>query len=172
MVKRRQTNVLEDDFHIVGDGVYCIFPFDSFDLNNKGLFKIGISAGGSFYNRLMGAYHTYLPMGWYPVAFIEFNKEHPIPDDYQGMKKLSYYKKIESYIFDNIKARRITSNARSVKGGQTEWVYTHQKEVHKIFEEASKIYGGEMHEFKLNKAIFDKEKREKKVIFEGKINFV
>lgn len=172
MVKRRQTNVLEDDFKIVGDGLYAIFPFDSFDLDNRGLFKIGISAGGSFYNRLMGSYHTYLPMGWYPVAFIEFNEKHPIPKEHQGLKRLSYYKLIEEYIFENINARRIYSNARSVGGGKTEWFFCHQKEVHNIFEEASKLYGGEMHQFKLNKTIFDKQKLDKTVIFEGKINFV
>ena len=51
-----------------GDGIYCIYPFDNFDANGKGVFKIGMTKDGR--NRIKG-YHTSLPLGVYGKCYLE-----------------------------------------------------------------------------------------------------
>ena len=74
VVHRRETGL--DKLGIEHDGVYCIFPFSELDNKHKGVFKIGIATGGSFYNRLETSYHTDLPMGFYFILFL-FWKNQP-----------------------------------------------------------------------------------------------
>ena len=48
MVTHRRVSGL-DELKIEKSGVYCIMPFSELDVNNKAIFKIGISGGTSFY---------------------------------------------------------------------------------------------------------------------------
>ena len=169
MPPKRRREVGLDNLNIIGDGVYCIYPFSELDSRYKGAFKIGIATGGSFYHRLEDSYHTYFPMGFYYKAFLEnptLNKNNKL------ISKLSYYKEVESFIFDNIEGNKIISDARSVKDGRTEWIYTGQSQIDKVFKKAHKIYGGTLNSYHLNKKTFDAETKGKKIIFEGKIKFV
>ena len=167
MIKRRREIGL-DKLKIIGDGVYCIYPFSELDDKNKGAFKIGIATGGSFYHRLEDNYHTYYPMGFYYKSFLE----DPTLEKKKLISKLSYYKEIEKFIFDNIVGEKIISDARSVKEGRTEWIYTNQKSIDDVFEKAHSIYGGKLKSYNLTKRAFKVETKGKDIIFEGKIKFV
>ena len=164
-IKRKRINGL-DELGVKQDGIYCIFPFDSFDKNNKGCFKIGLATSGSFYNRLELGYHTYYPMGFYYVAFLE----NPTKEK-KGRTHLSYYKAIETFIFDNIVGKNVFTDARSVKEGRTEWIYTNLESIYDAFEKAFEKFGGKrstIHIVEFNKNTF---KQHKKPYFVGKINF-
>ena len=165
VVHRRETGL--DKLGIEHDGVYCIFPFSELDNKHKGVFKIGIATGGSFYNRLENNYTTYFPMGFYYKSFLE----NPTKKR-GGRTNLAYYREIENFIFDNIKAKKIISNARINLGGKTEWVYSNQKEIDDVFELAYKKYGGKLNNYKLTKALFDEETNGKQVITTATIKFV
>ena len=167
MIKRRREIGL-DKLKTIGDGVYCIYPFSELDDKNKGAFKIGIATGGSFYHRLEDNYHTYYPMGFYYKSFLE----DPTLEKKKLISKLSYYKEIEKIIFDNIVGEKIISDARSVKEGRTEWIYTNQKSIDDVFEKAHSIYGGKLKSYNLTKRAFKAETKGKDIIFEGKIKFV
>ena len=71
-----------------------------------------------------------------------------------------------------IQAKIIISNARINLGGKTEWVYSNQKEIDEVFELAYKKYGGKLNNYKLTKAVFDKETEGKPLITTGIIKFV
>jgi hypothetical protein len=161
-----KNNVLNNDLQIQGDGVYAIYPFSKFDKDGKGAFKIGIATKG-FYHRLEQNYRTYFPMGFYYKSFLQN------PNRLQENKsKLAYYRGIEKYILDNIKREHIKSNARIIKDGQTEWIYTDQDSIDKVFKKANVVYGGNLKNYKITKSGFEKETKNKKVIFEGVIKFV
>ena len=165
-IKRKRINGLQE-LGVKKDGIYCIFPFDSFDKHKKGCFKIGIATSGTFYNRLEQGYHTYYPMGFYYVAFLE----NPTKEK-QGRTHLSYYRAIERYIFDNIEGENVFTNARTVKEGRTEWIYTNLKCIYAAFELAFEKFGGKqstIHIVKFDKNTF---KNEQPPYFQGKINFV
>ena len=166
VVRRREVGL--DKLKIIGDGVYCIYPFSELDEKNKGAFKIGIATGGSFYHRLEDNYHTYYPMGFYYKSFLE----DPTLNKDKKLSKLSYYKEIEQFIFQNIVGEKIISDARSVKDGRTEWIYTNQKSINDVFEKAFNIYGGKLNSYNLTKGAFRAETKGKDIIFEGKIKFV
>ena len=89
-----------------------------------------------------------------------------------GRTTLVYYREIEKFIFDNIKAKKIISNARVNLGGKTEWVYSNQKEIDDVFELAYKKYGGKLNNYKLTKAVFDEETEGERVITTATIKFV
>lgn len=167
MPPKRRREVGLDLLNIKGDGIYCIYPFSELDSKYKGAFKIGIATGGSYYHRLEGSYHTYFPMGFYYKSFLE----NPIKLQYKKTK-LEYYIEIEKYIFDNIVGEKIISDARSVKNGRTEWIYTGQMDIERVFQKAYRKYGGNLKSYHLNKKSFDAETKGKDVIFEGKIKFV
>jgi hypothetical protein len=59
-----------------------------------------------------------------------------------------------------------------VKNGRTEWIYTGQNDINRVFEKAQRIYGGKLNSYTLNKEAFQAETKGKDVIFEGKIKFV
>ena len=106
-------------------------------------------------------------MGFYYKSFLEK------PTKKRGDKTtLTYYREIENFIFDNIKAKKIISNARVNLGGKTEWVYTNQKEIDDVFELAYKKYGGKLNNYKLTKAVFDEETNGKTPITTAIIKFV
>ena len=75
-------------------------------------------------------------------------------------------------MFDNIKAKRIISNARLNLGGKTERVYSNQKGIDDVFELAYKKYGGKLSNYKLTKALFDEEADGKPLITTAIIKFV
>ena len=107
-------------------------------------------------------------MGFYYKNFLEN------PTRLQGNKsKLSYYREIENYIFDNIGdgARKVTSQARTTKQGRTEWIYSDQQTIDDVFKLASKKYGGKLKSYKLTKALFKKETHDNQPFFQAKINF-
>ena len=165
VIHRRETGL--DKLGIIEDGIYCIFPFSELDNKHKGIFKIGIATSGSFYNRLENNYTTYFPMGFYYKSFLEKPTKKR-----GGRTTLVYYREIEKFIFDNIKAKKIISNARVNLGGKTEWVYSNQKEIDDVFELAYKKYGGKLNNYKLTKAVFDEETEGERVITTATIKFV
>ena len=148
-------------------GIYCFMPFDNIDEDKKAVFKIGITMG-DFNDRVEG-YHSYYPNGVYMIAFLI----EPKPDSHtQGhnpiFKKKTYYTQIEKYIFQKLVdegAYRIHSTTRvrnknAKNQGATEWFYTDNKTIIKVFKEAHKEYNGELQTFqlegrKINKKVFD-----------------
>lgn len=159
-------NVLNDDLEIVGDGIYAIYPFSKFDKTGRGAYKIGIATKG-FYHRLEQNYHTYFPMGFYYKSLLENPSRKQ-----ENKSKLAYYRGIEKYILENIKGEKIKSDARIVKDGQTEWIYTDQNSIDSVFRKANIVYGGNLKNYKITQSELDKETKNKKVIFEGVIKFV
>ena len=142
MVLHRRVSGL-DDLGIEKSGVYCIMPFSTLDKNNKAVFKIGISAGDSFYNRLERDYHTYFPMGFYYSNFLENPKRLR-----KKRSNLVYYREIEKFIFDNIENEiKIKSNARINQDKQTEWFYCCSNDLKKVFTLAQEKYGGIVHNY-------------------------
>ena len=144
VIHKRVTGL--DMLGIEKSGVYCIMPFSSLDTNNKGVFKIGISCGDSFYNRLELQYHTYFPMGFYYSNFLE------APTRLRKKRSnLVYYREIEKYIFDNIENEiKIKSNARVNMDKETEWVYCNSEDLERVFNKAEKKYGGIVHNYNID----------------------
>ena len=145
VVHRRHTGL--DELKIEKSGVYCIMPFSTLDKNNMAIFKIGISTGDDFYNRLERDYHTYFPMGFYYSNFLQ--------DPTKLRKKrtnLVYYREVEKFIFDNIENEiKIKSNARINLNKQTEWIYCNSNDLKKVFLLAKKKYGGTVHNYNIDK---------------------
>jgi hypothetical protein len=163
MVKRRETQL--ETLGIKGSGVYCIYPFSSFDKHDKGCFKIGV-ATNSFDQRLENVYHTYFPMGFYYKCLLEFPREE---------KDSKYMNEIERFLLLKLEndndAHCITSDARTNKDGATEWVYTSQKTIEKVFKQAKVKFGGELRNYDLTKESMMEENKSKP-LFIGKIRFV
>ena len=123
-----------------GAGIYCFYPFDSKLVNNKGVFKIGMTT--SFDKRTYG-YHTYLPQGVYIVAMF-MPMKHKDKDEYGKVGLPKYYKRIEDEIFKEIILRggeMVTMNVR-LKGGKTEWIFADFNTIEDVFEEKHAKYGG------------------------------
>jgi len=144
----RKKSVLVDELNIKDSGVYCFFPFSTLDKNDKGVFKIGI-AKKSIYKR-SEQYHTYFPMGFYYVAFLE-NARVPIKTrNKQETTIYKQYREIEKFITDYLikhGANPIRTTARILhknenNEGMTEWFYTNEDLIHKAFIQAQKKYGG------------------------------
>ena len=147
MVVHRRISGL-DKLKIEKSGVYCIMPFSSLDKNKKAVYKIGISAGESFYNRLERDYHTYYPMGFFYSNFLENPSKLR-----KKRSNLVYYREIEKFIFDNIKDEiKIKSNARINLDKQTEWIYCDSDALKTVFDKANKKYGGIVHNYTITEA--------------------
>ena len=145
-------NIGLDDLQIENSGIYCIMPFSSLDINNKAIFKIGISTGDNFYNRLERDYHTYFPMGFYYSNFLESPTKKR-----KNRTKLVYYREIEKFIFDHIENEiKIKSNARINLDKQTEWVYCNSNDLKKVFNLAYEKYGGIVHNYSITEASLKK----------------
>ena len=147
MVIHRRVSGL-DELKIKKSGVYCIMPFSELDKNNKAIYKIGISCGTSFYNRLEQQYHTYFPMGFYYSNFLE------APTRLRKKRtNLVYYREIENFIFDHIENEiKIKSNARINQDNHTEWIYCSSNDIKKVFILAQEKYGGIVNNYPISKA--------------------
>ena len=165
MVIHRRVSGL-DELKIKKSGVYCIMPFSELDKNNKAIYKIGISCGTSFYNRLEQQYHTYFPMGFYYSNFLE------APTRLRKKRtNLVYYREIEKFIFDHIENEiKIKSNARINQDKQTEWFYCCSDDLKKVFDLAQKKYGGIVHNYSITRDSL-KKAEPKKPITEMTIKF-
>lgn len=126
----------------LGAGIYCYYPFDSALVENKGVFKIGMTTS---FEKRTASYHTYMPEGMYVVAMYtpRKNKER---DEYgeQGLPK--YYRRVEKKIFKDIIARggqMVTMNIRT-HGGKTEWVFANYDDIENAFDDALKEFGGKL----------------------------
>ena len=155
MIHRRINGL--DELKVKKSGVYCIMPYSSLDKNNKAIFKIGISAGESFYNRLERDYHTYFPMGFYYSNFLEAPTKKR-----NNQTNLVYYREIEKFIFDHIENEiKIKSNGRINLDKQTEWVYCNSDDLKKVFNLAFKKYGGVVHNYDITAASLSKNEPKK-----------
>ena len=153
--KGKKFSVIEDELKIKGGGLYCIFPFERIDRNQKAVFKIGLAI--NFRSRETN-YHTYFPLGFHIVAVLA---NPPVREQSsrssKGQTKLSKYKTIEKYIFDYIeenKGKIIHSTTRvnhpNAEGeGKTEWVYCDEVLIHEAFESAQRKFKGSLHNFYL-----------------------
>ena len=164
----REKEYREREF-ISGSGIYCFFPFDNLDKNNKGVFKIGMT--GNFHKRI-GSYHTYLPEGVYYKCFLKN------PTKLKGdMDTQKYYTMIEKEIFKNILefgGKSISMHIRIKDEGRTEWVYANSKMIEDAFDLAYQKYGGKntdltIYDFKILKK--KEEEIKKNSIYKGEIYF-
>ena len=163
MVKIKKISVLEE-MKITTDGIYCIYPFSGFDSNNKGIFKIGITSK-KFHERLDSHYHTYFPAGFYYCCFLQ-QPEKPEDDERTLLK---FYGEIEQYIFTNIKnSTRVSCEARQNR--KSEWFYTNQTEIFKVFGLARKKYLGKLKKYKITNQVFELENN-KEILTTMHINF-
>ena len=146
-------NIGLDVLKVEKSGIYCIMPYSDLDKNHKAIFKIGISCGDSFYNRLERDYHTYFPMGFYYSNFLEAPTKKR-----KNRTNLVYYREIEKFIFDHIEKNeiKIKSNARINLDKQTEWVYCNNDDLKKVFNLAFKQYGGIVHNYSITEASLKK----------------
>ena len=122
---------------IDGGGVYAFYPFDKFDENGKGVYKIGMTT--NFHKRI-GSYHTYLPEGMYFQAFLQ----NPSLKR-KGRENTSYYIAIEKEIFRRIEdlgGEVVKMEVRKTDNLRTEWIYTNQATIDKAFREADIKYSG------------------------------
>jgi len=126
----RKKSVLVDELNIKDSGVYCFFPFSTLDKNDKGVFKIGI-AKKSIYKR-SEQYHTYFPMGFYYVAFLE-NARVPIKTrNKQETTIYKQYREIEKFITDYLikhGANPIRTTARILHKNENNSILIKESEV-------------------------------------------
>lgn len=116
-----------------GSGIYCFFPFDKLEADNKGVFKIG-NTTQTFQQRLQ-QYHTYFVNGVYVLFFISVNpkKNYSLPDNFKNLLNL-----MEDYVIKLIKSRGgviIIDKRRTWKQGQSEWVYSDLETIQKCFKD-------------------------------------
>ena len=83
-----------------GSGIYCFFPFDKLEADNKGVFKIG-NTTQTFQQRLQ-QYHTYFVNGVYVLFFISVNakEDYSLPDDFKHLLNV-----MEDYVIKLVKAK-------------------------------------------------------------------
>ena len=163
----KKATVVRDELKLKGGGLYCYMPFERLDKHKKAVFKIGMATD---FNHRTEGYHTYFPEGVYMVAFLQ---NPPVPrgllrrytkeekeklDKGKNSLKRIHYMIIEKFVFDYVNThggKRIHSTTR-VKNlnveneGETEWTYTDELIVHEAFDEAHKIYGGNLHTYFLD----------------------
>jgi hypothetical protein len=158
--------------HTHSDGsVYCFMVFDYLDARKKAVFKIGMTT--TKLPKRVEQYHTYFPNGITLVAVIE-NPTKDLPLKTKAKNRGMHYEKIEKYIMDDIVKNggfRINATTRIRKGGDTEWVYTDLATIHKAFQKAQKIFGGEFTPYNLNDFHKEIETATKKKHFMGQYIF-
>ena len=163
MVVKKNISVLEE-MQITTDGIYCIYPFSNFDSEGKGIFKIGITSK-KFHERLDSHYYTYFPAGFYYCCFLQ----QPIKSTDDERSLLKFYGEIERLIFENIKnSKRVSCEARVNR--KSEWFYTNQQEIFKVFSLAKNEYGEKLKKYKITDQVFNEEKN-KEILTTMNINF-
>ena len=142
----KKFSVFEDELDLKhpNGGIYCFFPFDSFDKNKKSIFKIGITTRAL--KKRGESYHTYFPTGVTTIAYLEN------PSKGMGNKtRKAYYEEIEKSIIDYIVEEtggyQIKTTAKSINDGKTEWVYTDIDSIIEAFEVAHHKFGGKGDQF-------------------------
>lgn len=183
MVKKltgKKHSVLVDDLKIKGSGLYCFYPYDKLDDNNKGVFKIGLAT--TSFNRRLDQYHTYFPEGLYLVAFLENPPVKTIGTrQTTAYTKKAVYTKIESFIINHIiehGGQQIYSTTRikdmnEQNKGATEWIYTDVETIHKAFKSAHKEFNGKDYYYHLDEINQEATiKIKENPIFRGEIIFV
>lgn len=109
--------VANDELGLEGkQGLYCFFPFEKLDKNNKGVFKIGLTS--SQYYKRIEQYHTYLPMGVYIISVLI---AQPMEDKKEQSKIIRNMEKDLMEELLRIGSKQIVTTTR-IK--QTEWFYT------------------------------------------------
>jgi hypothetical protein len=116
-----------------GSGIYCFFPFDKLEPDNKGVFKIG-NTTQTFQQRLQ-QYHTYFVNGVYVLFFITISPKNDIyyPENYKHLLNV-----IEDHVIKLVKSKGgviIVDKRRTWKQGQSEWVYSDLETIQKCFKE-------------------------------------
>ncbi len=167
-----RSKALLERHELVGEGVYCFYPFDNLDDKDSGIFKIGMTE--SFDNRIK-SYHTYLPKGLYYKAFLI----NPTLHKEGARNNKVYYTRIEREIFEDIRTQGgvpVTIEIRKRNEGETEWIYCSDKMVEGAFERAYKYFGGKRSGLKIidNFPLELKTRRhdlERRKIFKGEIYY-
>jgi len=157
-----KANAVLHTLDIEGSGIYCFLPFEKLDSKGKAVFKIGMT--NNFYKRTEG-YHTYFPLGMYLVAFIV----NPTKNKNGYVRESSYYQSIERFIFGQLTelGSKVIYSSTRVKHkiddkGVTEWVYTDEKSINKVFANAHAHFGGTLKLYNLNGINKDAEILEKR----------
>lgn len=149
----RKQNVITDELNIKGAGMYALLPYEKLDEYDKAVFKIGMTTQ-SFQSRIE-QYHSYYPLGVYMVCFL---KNPPVKGS-GFRKKSTLYPHIERWIMDKLKSihgvHQIHSTARARhlnvnKEGETEFFYSTESHIKKVFELAQQKFGGELISFDLD----------------------
>ena len=191
----KKVMVLQDILKITkgkSGGCYALMPYETVDRKGKAIFKIGMST--SSMNKRMDTYHTYFPEGVYYTAFLI---DPPVRGQQtRTMSKVKLktrtekYLEIEKFIIDYVLkqpgTKRVFSTSRirnaNALGGETEWVYCDEDDIHKAFLTAQEKYGGKAHLFYLEglnpetgelESINDnaKQKAQDNPIYTGKVIF-
>jgi hypothetical protein len=157
-------NVIRDKLLITGNGIYCYLPYERLDKDNKAVMKIGITT--DTFARRLEQYHTYYPLGVMLVAFLE------VAPKKTGKGFTTYYKEIESFIFQKMKdlgAKQIESSTR-IK--PTEWFYCDEKQVKDAFVLAEKEFGGKLSVFHLKNLNRDANRLKQRKHYDAEIYYM
>lgn len=157
-------------------GCYALFPFETLDKSGRGIFKIGIAVR-SLRSRIEN-FHTYMVAGLYICDLLI--KPDRLATHFKTLT--AYYQDIEEKIFHHLVqvggAQRIYTSTRvknpdpesGSKDGSSEWFYCTPQAIHKAFEYAHNVNGGELQTYNLNQIGKTYEARlKKKPNFEAKI---
>lgn len=155
MVKKY--SVFRDELDIKNGGVYSFTPFQKLDKDGNGVFKIGMSM--NLAKRLDG-YHLSFPSGLWVTNTLDNMKQRNRRTS--TITDASYYKSIETFIYDELIRRgaiAIESTTRVRNNGKTEWIYTSPAILTQVFQEAHKLYQGNLSIFELTDTAMKKETR-------------
>jgi hypothetical protein len=156
-IRRVKYSVARDDLHIPekAEGLNAFTPF-RVNSNDRTIFKVGESSG--IIARLDG-YHTQFPNYHYSAIMYDIKgisiptartRSAKIPEATKAQKK-KMRQEIERFISDHIKklkGKRLYSTARIrgadpenlERGGETEWFYTREHDLHSAWVEAAEKY--------------------------------
>ena len=113
-----------DEVH--GPGLYAVTPFDNYDSHNKIIVKIGIAKD---LRSREGGYHTYFIKGLYPFRYLFGFKTY----DKNLLSQMERY--MWKLMVEN-GAERLKRNIDYFgNNAQTEWFYTDEKTITKVFKD-------------------------------------
>ena len=152
---------------VEGGGVYAYLPFDNLDKDGKSMFKIGMTTN---FHKRENNYHTSLPQGVWRAATLQNPTKKKSYSGKTEKDLVAHYTQIEKQIFKDIRhaGGKVLSkdHRRKYNEGETEWIYTDEKNIESAFDSAYLKYGGRLTIGTLNKL-----PHEKDATFVGKIYF-
>lgn len=146
----------------MGGGIYSIMPWSSIEeINNKqySIYKLGLAVN---FQKRAGSYHTSFPNGFYWCALLYVKPKFKIPKESCVLKwkeYLTHYgtvlRAVENAVFrqffiNNVIQTRsqaidtspviIKNNQRVRNEGNSEWIFSSNEEIHKVFTQVANMY--------------------------------